>query len=153
MVFLDFRDAFGTLPHRVMIDALEEIQLPKIYVDIIKDVYCDSYLQVICGKDLTRPIPLEVGIKTGCPWSAVNFIIAINQWLKWLCAHAPPPVLSPNPVQGYADDVAVASRDEGVIKNMLSCTDRFLTWSGLQVKHSKCAIFYERRSGGIEHRA
>ncbi len=56
----------ATLPHRVMIDALEEIQLPKIYVDIIKDVYCDSELQVICGKDLTRPIPLEVGIKTGC---------------------------------------------------------------------------------------
>ncbi len=50
IVFLDFRDAFGALPHRVMIDALEEIQLPKIYVDIIKDVYCDSYLQVICGK-------------------------------------------------------------------------------------------------------
>ncbi len=105
IVFLDFRDAFGALPHRVMIDALEEIQLPKIYVDIIKDVYCDSYLQVICGKALTRPIPLEVGIKTGCPWSAVNFIIAINQWLKWLCAHAPPHVRSPNPVQGYADDV------------------------------------------------
>ncbi len=148
IVFLDFRDAFGALPHRVMIDALEEIQLPKIYVDIIKDVYCDSYLQVICGKDLTRPIPLEVGIKTGCPWSAVNFIIAINQWLKWLCAHAPPHCRSPNPVQGYADDVAIASRDDGVIKNMLSCTDRFLTWSGLRVKHSKCAVFYERRSGG-----
>ncbi len=31
---------------------------------------------------------------------------------------------------------------------MLSCTDRFLTWSALQVKHSKCAVFYERRSGG-----
>ncbi len=108
IVFLDFRDAFGALPHGVMIDALEEIQLPKIYVDIIKDVYCDSYLQVICGKDLTRPIPLEVGIKTGCPWSAVNFIIAINQWLKWLCAHAPPHCRSPNPVQGYADDVAIA---------------------------------------------
>ena len=102
-------------------------KIPKIYVDI-KDLYSDSFLQVICGKDLTRPTPLEVGIKTGCPWSAVILIIAINQWLKWLCAHAPPQILSPNPVQGYADDVAIASRDEGVIKNMLLCTDRFLTW-------------------------
>ncbi len=99
----------ATLPHRVMIDALEDKQLPKIYVDIIKVVYFDSDLQVICGKELTRLIPLEVGIKTGCLWSAVNVIIAINQWLKWLCAHAPPHVRSPNPVQGYADDVAVAS--------------------------------------------
>ena len=28
LVFLDFGDAFGTLPHIVMIDALEEIQDP-----------------------------------------------------------------------------------------------------------------------------
>lgn len=30
IVFLDFRDAFGTLPHSVMLHALEEIQLPKV---------------------------------------------------------------------------------------------------------------------------
>jgi hypothetical protein len=81
-----------------MIDALEEIQLPKIYVDLIKYVCRDSFLQVICGKVVKRPIPIEVGIKTGCTWSAVNFIIALNQWLRWVCAPAPPQVLSPNPV-------------------------------------------------------
>ena len=148
VVFLDFRDAFGTLPHEVMLNSLEDIHLPKIYCDIVKDVYSNSYLQVICGKHLTLTVKLKVGIKTGCPWSAVNFIIAINQWLKWFCTHAPPQVLSPNPVQGYADDVVIASRDERVIKNMMACTDSFLSWSGLQVKQSKCAVFWERRSGG-----
>ena len=38
-VFLDFRDAFGTLAHNVMITALEEFHLPQVYVDIVKDVY------------------------------------------------------------------------------------------------------------------
>lgn len=36
-VFLDFRDAFGTLPHNIMIRALED--LPQVYIDIIQDVY------------------------------------------------------------------------------------------------------------------
>ena len=31
-VFLDFRDAFGSLPHSVMIYALREIQLPQVYI-------------------------------------------------------------------------------------------------------------------------
>ncbi len=31
---------------------------------------------------------------------------------------------------------------------MLRKTDAFLEWSGLQVKETKCATFYERRSGG-----
>ena len=89
-----------------------------------------------------------VGIKTGCPWIAISFVLAINQWIRWLCDCAPPNVMSPNPVQGYADDVQLASREESVIKDMLSRTDTFLDWSGLQIKQSKCAVLYQRRSGG-----
>ena len=131
----------------MMLRTLEEIHLPQPFVDIITDVYKGSFLQVICGDQLTEPVPLQVGIKTGCPWSAVNFILAINQWLKWLCQCAPPQIRSPNPVQGYADDVEMSSRDESVITNMLGRTD-FLLWSKLEVKHTKCAALYERRSGG-----
>lgn len=147
-IFLDFRDAFGTLSHKVMLNALEEIQLPQPFVNIISNVYQGSFLQVICGQQLTEPISLKVGIKTGCPWSAVNFVLALNQWMKWIHQCAPPHVRSPNPVQGYADDVQVSSRQEDVIINMLTRTEEFLHWSGLEVKQSKCAVFHERRSGG-----
>ena len=87
-------------------------------------------------------------IRSLCPWSAVNFIVALNHWPKWICLLAPPGSTSLNPVQAYADDVLLASREENVITNMLSHTDRFLQWSGLEVKNSKCAVLYERRSGG-----
>lgn len=50
-------------------------------------------------------------------------------------------------MQGHADDVVLASREESVINTMLSSTNRFLEWSGLEVKFSKCAVLYERRSG------
>lgn len=147
-VFLDFCDAFGTLLHDVMFHTLDGIRLPQLHVDIIKDVYNNSYIQVICGSALTDPIPLKIGIKTGCLWSAINFILPINSWMKWLCQCAPAGVRSPNPVQGYADDVEISSRDESVITNMLLRTDEFIRWSGLDIKHTKYAAFYERRSGG-----
>ena len=38
--------------------------------------------------------------------------------------------------------------DSNVITNMLSHTDRFLQWSGLEVKNSKCAVLYGRCSSG-----
>ncbi|CAB1456514.1 unnamed protein product [Pleuronectes platessa] len=101
-------DAFGTLSHNIMLRTLEEIHLPQPFVDIITDVYKGSFLQVICGDQLTEPVPL----------------------------------------QGYADDVEMSSRDESVITNMLGRTDEFLLWSKLEVKHTKCAVLYERRSGG-----
>ncbi|CAB1439889.1 unnamed protein product [Pleuronectes platessa] len=91
----------------MMLRTLEEIHLPQPFVDIITDVYKGSFLQVICGDQLTEPVPL----------------------------------------QGYADDVEMSSRDESVITNMLGRTDEFLLWSKLEVKHTKCAVLYERRSG------
>ncbi len=60
----------------------------------------------------------------------------------------PPGVISPIPVQGSADDVLMVSREECVVKNMLARTDAFLEWSGLEIKDTKCAVLYERRSGG-----
>ena len=58
-------------------------------------------------------------------------------------------MISPNPVQGYADDVQLASREESVIKNMLSKTDSYLDWSGLEVKNTKCAVLYEGRESVV----
>ena len=74
--------------------------------------------------------------------------MAINQWLKWICLLAPLGSISPNPVQAYADDVLLTSQEENVFTNMLSHTDHFLQWSGLEVKNSKCAVLYEQRSSG-----
>ena len=105
---MDFRDTFGTLPHNVMLYALDEIRPPQLYVDVIKDVYKNSYIQVIYGSALTDPIPLKIGIKTRCPWSAINFILAINSWMNWMSQCAPAGVRSPNPMQGFADDVEIS---------------------------------------------
>ncbi len=60
----------------------------------------------------------------------------------------PPGVISPIPVQGNVDDVLMVSREECVVMNMLARTDAFLEWSGLEIKDTKCAVLYERRSGG-----
>ncbi len=65
----------------------------------------------------------------------------------------PPGVISPIPVQGYADDVLMVSREECVVKNMLARTDAFLEWSGLEIKDTKCAVLYERSGGNRWYRS
>lgn len=71
-VFFEFRDGFGTLSHQVMLLALEEIQLPQPFVNIVSSVFQGSFLQVLCGQQLKEPVALKAGIKTVCLWSAVN---------------------------------------------------------------------------------
>ena len=143
-VFFDFRDAFGSLPHNIHDWGSGRNQPTQTLHHIISG----SFFQVICGDQLTSPIQLRTGIKTGCPWSVVNFILALNAWLKWLCLCSPRTSYHQSQYRPMQTDVQVSSRDEGVIKAMLSHTDDFLRWSGLEVKNSKCAAFYEKRSRG-----
>ncbi len=44
----------------------------------------DSKEQVI-RPETQHPTSLQIDIKTGCPWSVIHLIIAIKQWLKWMC--------------------------------------------------------------------
>src|SRR4029434_1518627 len=83
---------------------------------------CVSVLVCVymCGVQLTEPILLCLGIKTGCPWRAVNYILSINQWADWMSQCAPPEPISPNPVQAYADHVQMSSHQENIITDVLN---------------------------------
>ena len=51
-VFVDFRDAFGSLSQSYMIQALLESGIAKQYCEIVADIYTDSHFQVICHNQL-----------------------------------------------------------------------------------------------------
>ena len=110
-VFLDFRDTFGSLPHNIRTEALDEINLHKPYINIIKDIDSGSFLQVICGDQLTSPIQLRTGIKTGIGVIGAGKLHSSPKPLKWLCLCSLPHIISPIPVQANADDVQVSSWD------------------------------------------
>ena len=54
---------------------------------------------------------------------------------------------NPLPVQAFADDIVLSSYNIEVIKSMLRESDPVMLSAGLEVKPSKCAVFYDRRSG------
>ena len=81
-IFVDFHNAFGSLNQDYLIRTLLNSDIAKGYCEIIVDIYQDSHFQVICGKELTKEFLLTKGMKTGCPLSAVLFIIDLDKSLK-----------------------------------------------------------------------
>ena len=63
-IFVDFRDAFGSLDQGYLIRALLESGVHKLYCELIADIYEDSHFEVICGQHLSKEFPLPVGTKT-----------------------------------------------------------------------------------------
>ena len=122
-IFVDFRDAFGSLNQDYLIRTLLNSDIAKGYCEIIADIYQDSHFQVICGKELTKEFLLTKGTKTGCPLSAVLFIIDLDKSLKEVHSLAiisrnieDEKRISPIPAGGYADDVVLISYVEIKLK-------------------------------------
>ena len=58
-VFIDFADAFGSVNHQFLFEALQCFDIPDIYDCLIEDLYKYSSFKVICGSNLTKILSLE----------------------------------------------------------------------------------------------
>ena len=63
-----------------MIRTLLESGIAKQYWEIVADM--DSHFQVVCHNELSKEFPLSVGAKTGCPLSALLFVVSLDKSLK-----------------------------------------------------------------------
>ena len=159
-IFVDFRDAFGSIDQEYLIRSLLDCGIEKTYCLLIADIYQDSYFEVICGKELSKEFSLTIGTKTGDPLSAILFIITLDRSLKEvhnraiICLNIQDEQrISPLPFAGYADDIAFVSHSEFALKEMLDVLIEKTRDSKLCIRPDKCTILYERRSGNRWYKA
>jgi hypothetical protein len=144
--FIDLADAFGSINHEFMIDSLRVYGYPEPIVNLTQDIYTNSYFQVESSDGCTEFIHRQRGIIQGCPHSVIVFEQGIDIWLRWMTINNNI-VSIPNPVQGYVDDIALCSTNDTDLIQMCDKTQRFVTCTGMQIKHRKCAILHGQRTG------
>eukprot|EP00745_Piridium_sociabile_P034781 TRINITY_DN6005_c0_g1_i12.p1 TRINITY_DN6005_c0_g1~~TRINITY_DN6005_c0_g1_i12.p1 ORF type:complete len:238 (-),score=30.23 TRINITY_DN6005_c0_g1_i12:818-1531(-) len=144
--FVDIKDAYGSVDHRIMLYAMEAAGYPKHIIDITADLYTNSTFQVQTKRGLTPRITRSRGIIQGCPWSAIAFIQALDPWIRWMEQPFPPFTL-PTPCQAYMDDVCVTALQDNDLQEMMFKTQTFLNYTGMELKHKKCATIHGQRSG------
>ena len=147
-LFVDFRDAFGSLDQNDPIRTLLEVGINKDHCLLITGIYQESHFQVICGNELSKEYLLTVGTKTGCPLSAVLFAIQLDRSLQEVHSHAIISLniqdekrVSPIPVMDYADDIAFVTVLGKVLWDMLNVLIQSTAPSGLTIRPDKCSIF------------
>ncbi|GFT15961.1 retrovirus-related Pol polyprotein from type-2 retrotransposable element R2DM, partial [Nephila pilipes] len=80
-VWLDISNAFGAIPHDVLFTALTNHGIDFDFIDIVRDIYLNSFTQILSNEGPTEPIPLLCGVKQGCPLSGLLFNLSINHIL------------------------------------------------------------------------
>lgn len=73
VVWLNLRDAFGSVPHSTLMEMLRRAGLAGGTLDVVADIYRESFCSVRVNRDTTEPILCKRRVKQGGPLSPILF--------------------------------------------------------------------------------
>ena len=149
---LDFANAFGSIDHRHIVDSLVGLGFPTDFCNFIKDLYKDNSTYFCVNGEISNSVPMERGVKQGCPFSPILFNICLDALLRNILINHKKAGYSIGDlsfsVQAFADDVVLISHSSDGLNNMLKTVNQFCLASGMKLTASKCQwLSYIMRDG------
>ena len=83
-IWLDLENAFGSVPHNLILFALRRYGVPEKWVKLIKMYYDGLWGRTTAGKVTSDWHRYEKGIFAGCTLSVVLFLAAINIIIEYV---------------------------------------------------------------------
>lgn len=141
---LDFTKAFDKLSHQFIFDTLQKIGISQSLIKWIRILYLQPYSNILINQQLSTQIPLQRGIRQGCPLSMLLFIIATEPLTQKI--QNDPQLFGISltkhnqKLQQYADDVILTLTDPFSIAPAMTHITQFSLHSGLEINPAKTKI-------------
>jgi hypothetical protein len=144
---IDFTNAFGSVPHEMIMSTMRQRGFPMWAVKIVEDMYSGASSTVELKGERSEAIPWKCGVKQGCPLSSLLFNLCLEPLLQLIrranrgegfkvrVADREVEFL----VQAYADDVVLISERPEGIESMLKSLGAFVKWAKMEVNAKKCS--------------
>mmetsp|Transcript_26797 Transcript_26797/g.72348 ORF Transcript_26797/g.72348 Transcript_26797/m.72348 type:complete len:767 (-) Transcript_26797:740-3040(-) len=120
--FIDFKQAYDTIPREALWQHLRRISMPTSLLSIIQDMYAADEYVLKDGAKTARVHPMR-GVKQGCPLSPLLFSLYIND-VDLIAEDVRGAVTGTENVcvthMLYADDLTLLSNEPGALQTMLS---------------------------------
>lgn len=77
-VFIDFKKAFDTVNRERLWTKMKQMGISGKYLEMVKELYKNTWNQVIAGEEMSGKFKTTSGVRQGCPLSPILFNIYIN---------------------------------------------------------------------------
>ena len=142
VTWLDIANAYGSIPHDVIMKALQRAHVPENTRQLIESYYSDVKIRFTTREFTTSWQRLEKGIITGCTLSVILFALTMS----WLVESNKKVTKGPKTSSGqrqansrlFMDDIASTTETVPQTKYLLNSTDSKLKWAGLSARAKKC---------------
>ncbi|KAG8171524.1 hypothetical protein JTE90_012037 [Oedothorax gibbosus] len=142
LAWLDLENAFGAVPHSLILESLTHIGVPPQVIEMIKALYTNARCKIRLPEGLSDAIPMEAGVRQGCPLSSVLFNFTIEHMLRAVSGDDARGIV----IQGsnikflaYADDILLAAPSAEDLSQHLNVISDSAEKAGLRFKPRKCA--------------
>ena len=144
---IDFRNAFGSVPHDLILSTMRQRNFPDWAQQIITSMYRGASSVIEMRGNRSEKVLWKRGVKQGCPLSPLLFNLCLEPLLQAVNKHCGKDGVFVGPagkrigfaVQAYADDVVFMSSDANGVRRMLQMLETFVDWSQMEVNVNKCA--------------
>ena len=162
IAWLDLQTAFGSVPHEAIHATLSHMGFPLELIDLIKDLYTNTFSTFQTNEGVTNLIPILAGVKQGCPLSPILFNLTVELLIRAVLTKAkektkerineiPATIFGiPFSILVYADDLVLVSRSNKGLQQLLDVAGLSATVLGLIFKPAKCATLSLDCKGGTK---
>ena len=141
VLWLDLANAYGSIPHKLVEEALTRHHVPPSVCDLIADYYRNFRLRTCSSSVTSEWQTLEKGIITGCTMSAVLFSLTMNMLVKAAEVECRGPLsrsgVRQSPIRAYMDDLTVTTTSVMGGRWLLKGLERNMTWARMYFKPAK----------------
>ena len=142
VTWLDIANAYGSIPHDVILAALKEANIPERARDLVKSYYEDVKIRFTTRSFTTKWQQVERGIITGCTLSVVLFALTMSWLVESVKKETKGPKTSTGQRQAnsrlFMDDITTTTETVPQTNCLLEKLSEKLKWAGLDAKAIKC---------------
>jgi hypothetical protein len=84
VVSLDFKEAFDRISHTYILSVLRSYGFSERFIASIRMMYEDTMSALQVNGHLSAPIPIQCGVRQGCPLSMILFALCLDPLLRYL---------------------------------------------------------------------
>ena len=141
-IWLDLANAYGSVPHKLIVFALRRYHVPDTWVELIMSYYDGLWGRSSASGVSSDWMRYERGIFAGCTISVVLFVAAFNVILEYVDAGgvARYKMGSGEEIEllrGFMDDVSILTSSVESANVALKRTEKAVSWARMKLKPAK----------------
>jgi hypothetical protein len=148
VLYLDFSNAFNTVPHDRLFLVMRQLGVPADGIAAVRNIYDGQTTVVITPHGDAGPVDIERGTIQGDTLSPLLFLIMIEPLLRWLrvggrgynytggSGRGAAPLSCPT----FADDMALVAESTRDMQIQSAKVAAYEDWTGMSLGLSKCAL-------------